>query len=227
MEYFIFNNVNSNDKNIIIKEMPPIVRAKQRINTIKLEGRSGSLHEVEDNYDSYTNQIKCIIKPEADINYLKSWLKGVGKLILSTDSDVYYDVAIVNKIDFSKYLTYLKEFPLEIEFQPIAHGITIKNFSLSANTETTKNIGGNHKTYPILKCTGNGTITCNGKSILVKNNTGEIYVDCELLNAYAGNLNKNDCVEGLEDPIFLNPGDNIITVSTGLTVIVSYSEAWL
>ena len=33
MEYFIFDNVNSKDIGIIVKEMPPVVRAERNIET--------------------------------------------------------------------------------------------------------------------------------------------------------------------------------------------------
>ena len=210
MEHFIFNDVDSDNMNIIVKEMPPITRAAQRINTIKLEGRSGSLHEIEDKYDSYPSQIKCILKPGADIDSIKAWLKGSGKLILSTTPNVYYNVTIKNKIDFSKYLTYLREFPIQLEFQPIAYGNVEHSVSITANSEETIEVEGTYKTYPILEITGNGTITCNGKSIITKNSNTVIYVDCELMNAYNGIQDMNSYVEGLEDPIFLNPGNNII-----------------
>ena len=226
MEYFIFNDINSQNMNIVVKEMPPITRAEQRINTIKLEGRSGSLHEIEDKFDSFNIQIKCILMPSANINAIKSWLKGSGNLILSTDTSIYYEAVVVNKIDFSKYLTYLREFPIELELQPIAYGNTEHSVSIVANSEETIEVEGTYKTYPILAITGNGTITCNGKSIITKNSSSVIYVDCKLMNAYNGVQNMNSNVEGLEDPIFLNPGNNIIT-TTGVSVNVQYRGAWL
>ena len=226
MEYFIFNDINSQNMNIVVKEMPPITRAEQRINTIKLEGRSGSLHEIEDKFDSFNIQIKCILMPSANINAIKSWLKGSGNLILSTDTSIYYEAVVVNKIDFSKYLTYLREFPIKLELQPIAYGNTEHSVSIVANSEETIEVEGTYKTYPILAITGNGTITCNGKSIITKNSSSVIYVDCKLMNAYNGVQNMNSNVEGLEDPIFLNPGNNIIT-TTGVSVNVQYRGAWL
>jgi len=226
MEYFIFNDINSNDMNIIVKEMPPITRAEQRINTIKLAGRSGSLHEIEDNYDSFVTQIKCILNQNADIDLIKSWLKGSGKLVLSTNTSRYYNATIVNKIDFAKYLTFLREFPLELELEPISFNNTITEIEVAANEEITCEVSGNYKTYPLLEITGTGSITCNGKSIIVTENSDGIYVDCDLQNAYNGTQNKNNCVNGLEDPIFLLPGENTIT-TIGLAATIKYRGAWL
>ncbi len=123
MEYFIFNGINSNDMNIVIKKLPTISRANQRINTITLEGRSGTLHEIEDKFDSYNIQIECILMPNANINEIKKWLIGQSDLILSDNLNIKYTATVVNKIDFSKYLTFLREFPLEFEVQPIGYSI--------------------------------------------------------------------------------------------------------
>lgn len=226
MEYFIFNDISSNDMNIIVKEMPPIIRPEQRINKIKLVGRSGSLHEVEDKYDSFNTTIKCILSPSADIDEIKSWLRGSGKIILSTNRERYYNVTIVNKIDFTKYLTYLREFSLELEFEPISYDNKLNNIEIGTNKEINYKVSGNYKTYPLLEITGTGIITCNGKSIVVNENNNIIYIDCELQNAYYGTENKNSCVNGLEDPLYLSPGDNLIT-TVGLSATIKYRSAWL
>ena len=226
MEYFIFNNINSMDMKIVIKSMPPITRAKQRINTIALEGRSGSLHEIEENFDSYNMQIECILMPGANIDDIKKWLIGNAQLILSTNPNVSYMATIVNKIDFSKYLTYLREFPLELEVEPISYGLEEKSIEIDANSEKTFNVKGNYKTFPIIKIKGNGSISCNGKTFIINENDGELNIDCELLNAYDNQENKNECINGLEDPLFLQPGDNIIN-TIGVTAVITYREAWL
>lgn len=226
MEYFIFNSIKSTDMNIVIKNLPPITRASQRINTIQLEGRSGTLHEIEDKFDSYNIQLECILMPEANINEIKSWLMGQANLILSSNPNVMYIATVVNKIDFSRYFTFLREFPVELEIQPIAYGLEEKKIEISAGIEDIYNISGNYKTYPLIQVTGSGSITCNGRTMVIENNDDHIYIDCELMNAYNRNENKNSNVNGLENPIFLNPGVNTIT-TIGISVIITYREAWL
>lgn len=226
MEYFIFNGIKSTDMNIVIKNLPPITRANQRINTIQLEGRSGTLHEIEDKFDSYNIQIECILMPNTDIDEIKKWLIGQSNLILSSNPNVKHVATIVNRIDFSKYLTFLKEFPLELEIQPIAYGLEEKDIIIDVNEEKVHSVSGNYKTYPLIKVIGNGSITCNGNTLIIENNDEYIYIDCELMNAYFNNENKNSNVNGLENPIFLNPGENTIT-TINVSATITYREAWL
>ena len=53
-KYFIFNGKDSRDFEVYIEEYPPIVRPKERIETITVPGRSGTLHmrEAEGVYES-------------------------------------------------------------------------------------------------------------------------------------------------------------------------------
>lgn len=226
MEYFIFNGTKSSDMNIVIKKLPSVTRAKQRINTITLEGRSGTLHEIEDKFDSYNISIECVMMPDANTNNIKKWLLGQSDLILSNNLGVKYTATVVNKIDFSKYLEFLKEFILELEIQPIAYGLEEKIIEINANQENSYNINGNYKTYPLIKVEGNGSITCNGNTLIIDDNDIYLYIDCELMNAYINNNNKNDSVNGLENPLFLIPGNNVIT-TVNVAATIYYREAWL
>ena len=107
MESFTFNNVSSDALGLIIKEMPPIVRAARDIESIKVNGRSGNLHIDNETYDVVNITINCIVSANANIDIIKSTLIGTGELELSTVPDRTFIATIKNQINYSKYLKYI------------------------------------------------------------------------------------------------------------------------
>lgn len=76
---------------------------------------------------------------------------------------------------------------------------------------------------PLIRATGNGTLTIGGTTITVSGNSGQIYLDSDLQDAYLGSTNKNSKVT----PTFpvLEPGDNLVTI-TGLTNVAIMPRWW-
>lgn len=64
---------------------------------------------------------------------------------------------------------------------------------------------------PIIKASGNGTITLNGTAITISGNSGTIFIDCDTQDAFNGATNKNSFIT----PTFpkLSPGENTLTYS--------------
>lgn len=76
---------------------------------------------------------------------------------------------------------------------------------------------------PLIRATGNGSLTIGGTTITVSGNSGQIYLDSDLQDAYLGSTNKNSKVT----PNFpvLEPGDNLVTIS-GLTDVEIMPRWW-
>ncbi len=64
---------------------------------------------------------------------------------------------------------------------------------------------------PLIICSGNGTISLNGTEITISGNDGQIYIDCDLQDAYLGTTNKNSKIT--QNFPKLSPGDNTVTYS--------------
>lgn len=222
MEKFIFNDISSDELGLIIKEMPPITKAAKNIETIKVNGRNGNLHIDNGTYDSVDITIECIVKDLTKIDMIKSVLEGTGSLKLSTVPNRTFTATIKNQIDFSKYLTVLREFPLILELEPFSYSDSKElNYSESA----TFIIDGNVKTNPIISVTGIGVLTINNISIEVLET--DITIDCDLMNCTNNGIDKNNMVI-LDDFPHLNPGENNLTLGTGITnVKIEYAERWL
>ena len=76
---------------------------------------------------------------------------------------------------------------------------------------------------PLIRANGNGSLTIGDKTITISGNSGQIYLDCDLQDAYLGSTNKNRFVT--PDFPALNPGDNPVTIS-GLTDVEIMPRWW-
>lgn len=223
LPFFIFNGVNSKDLGIVIKEMPPIVRAERNIESITVAGRNGDLHIDDGTYKSKKYSIVCILMDESKIDDIKRLFNGIGILEISTEVDREYEATIKNQVDFSKYLTYLKEFPLQFELQPIAYSKSAveKNYIENANF----NVGGTVDVSPKIIVNGVGKITLNNTQVELLESG--ITIDCDLMNCTKDNINKNDKVN-LDDFPTLKVGENSLVLGSGIeSVFISYKEGWL
>lgn len=225
--YFIWNNINSMDKNIIINELPPITIASKRIEEKEIPGRSGKLYIDKNVYDSFVYQIKCTIGPNANVREISRWLSGTGRLILSLEEDKYYEGIIKNSIDFSKVLHVFYEFPIEFELQPAAYSIkefehNFSNPSTIYITQSTTDI------LPYMRIEGSGavTITINNKSQIIKNVEGFIELDSKIEEAYKNNKSENSNVIG--EFLKLKPGENKIEwIGSINNLEIKYRETYI
>lgn len=76
---------------------------------------------------------------------------------------------------------------------------------------------------PLIRANGNGSLTIGDKTITISGNSGVIYLDCDLQDAYNGSTNKNRFVT--PDFPHLDPGDNPVTIS-GLADVEIMPRWW-
>ena len=224
MHYFIFNDINSNDLDIIVKDMPLVPLAERDIESISVRGRNGDFHIDNGTYRSKSYTISCIVKDISKIDLIKSNFVGSGKLLLSKYSDRYFIAIIKNQVDFEKYLNVLHDFPLQFELHPIAYNNSIEILEFN-DSNSSFDIGGNVSIGPIVIVEGTGIVTINNVALEVEESGIEI--DCDLMNCTLNGLNANDKVILDEFPI-LKPKDNSIVLGDGITkVILNYRKGWL
>lgn len=223
LPYFIFKGRNSSELGIVIKEMPPITKSEKNIESIIVSGRNGSLHIDDGTYKSKSYTIVCILMDDSNIDALKDLFDGSGILELSTEADREYQAVVKNQISFSKYLTYLKEFPLQFELSPIAYSKEIKSNTYASNS--TFNVGGTFNVSPYITIIGTGIFSLNNTQVEVLESG--ITIDCELMNCTKENINKNGQVNLDEFPTLLI-GENTLVLGAGIeSVTIDYREGWL
>lgn len=225
--YFIWNNINSIDKHIIVNELPPITRASKRIDEKEIPGRSGKLYIDDNVYDTFVYQIKCTLGPEANIRDISNWLNGTGKLIISIEEDKYYEGIIKNQIDFTKVLHVFYEFPIEIELQPFAYSIK----EIEHNFKQSSKIYISQSTIDIclyirLEGSGQVRLMINDKTQIIKDIDEYIELNSKIEEAYKDNQSKNNFVNG--EFLKLKPGENNISwVGSVTSLKIKYRETYV
>lgn len=224
MEWFKFNDINSENLGIVVKEMPPITIAPRDIESIKVTGSDRQLHIDKGSYSAYEMTISIILMDSTKLDQIKKTYQGTGKLILSTLPDRYFNATIMNQVDFSKYYSVLREAPLQFEVDPISFSNQKKTFVAESNTEVI--VGGTAHTFPVIKVTGTGSFVINHTSVIVIESG--VTIDCKNMTITNNSINKADKVELVNmDFPFLNPGQNTI-ILTGITKLeIEYEEGWL
>lgn len=222
--YFIFNGIKSTNLGIIIKELPPITKSEKNIDSISISGSNRTLHIDNGTYKSKTYKVNCILTDDANINAIKTLLDSTGVLELSTEPNIEYRATVKNQIDFSKYLTYLKNFIITFELDPIGFSKTEKTeiFSSSSNEFS---VSGTYEVSPSILVYGTGIITLNNVEVEVLESG--ITIDCDLMNCTKNGVNKNDKVI-LEVFPKLLVGTNTLSIASGITSVeITYKEGWL
>lgn len=226
--FFIFNNINSKDRGIIVNTLPPISKAEGSYEEIKVPGRNGTLYIDNKCYDSFTYEITCTLLSGSNIRSIAKWLNGSGKLIISTELDKFYNVIIKNQIDFGQIYRVCNEFVVIFDVEPIAHSVQEKELVLTKETqfiikESTYDI------KPYIRVNGNEniTLTINNKSVILNDIEGYIELDCELEEAYKDNLNCNSKVECEDFPVLVPGINNISWIGNVSTIQIKYREAFL
>ena len=227
METFTFNGVVSDTKGIIVKKMPPLVSPKRNIETIQVDGRNGTLHIDNGTYESYNITIECVITDLTKINEIKAWLIGIGTIEFSTNTNVVYDCVVKNQISFDKYLKVLREFPLQLEIQPIGKSSTTTTVTKTSAGSFT--VGGTIGVAPSLeiKGTGTATITLNGTAFTITDlSTTATIVDCDLMNVTVSGVGVNDRFTGTF-PSLIVGSNSISWTGTVSEIKIKYYEGWL
>ena len=89
---FIFNGINAlTDMGCIIEKELPDITAQPNIEEISVLGRSGSLLEWYGDYKSYDLPAGTVTIPYENLEEVKRWLSGGGKLITHNDIDKVID----------------------------------------------------------------------------------------------------------------------------------------
>ena len=124
--FFIFNNINSKDKGILVNNLPPISKAERKYEELEIPGRNGKLYIDENCYDTFVYTITCTLMPDSNIREISKWLNGTGKLILCTELDKIYDVLIKDQIDYEQTYRICNRFEVNFEVQPVAKSVLEK-----------------------------------------------------------------------------------------------------
>lgn len=222
--YFTYNGIKSSDMGVILCVTPPITRASKRYNQIYVDGKDGC--EVDElGYSAYEKKLQIGINKGADLDEIMDWLTGEGKLTIWNEPDVYYEVKILQQIDYTRALRFHTA-TVTCLCQPYKYsttettvaGLTINNTS-------------NCIQLPTIKVTGTGEITLKVNnveicSVTLSSSVPYISMDSTTQDAYYNSALANRSMSG--DFIRFAKGSNTLAYTGTVTAIdIKYRERWL
>lgn len=233
MDSFTFKNTSSTSfEGLCVTSLPPITKPSMRTEEIKIDGRDGSIFR-DLGYSTYKKTIDLVKIGDVDIESLKSWLDGEGKLILSNESDKYYNAKVIDSIDYSRFILYDKD-KITFLVQPYKYSTTEtkQTFNITNETSVTITNSGNCKSKPKVTIYGSGTInlSLNGTQIFViaLGDEGNITIDIEKMEAYKEGILKNRLITGNYENFSLISGQNTIAFTGTVTKIeIENYSRWL
>ena len=230
MDYIIINSVNSNTiKGLLIQLLPPISKPKIRFKTEEIDGRDGDL-VTKLGYSAYDKELSIGLHDNFDINEVINFFNSEGSIIFSDEPDKYYKFQILQQIDFEKLIRF-KTAIVRIHIQPFKYSVTQQTLTTQTSSIVVNNTG-NTVSKPVFKVYGTGNISIYLNNIQIftvaLGNEGNITIDIAKMEAYKDNVLKNRLVTGNYENFVLQPGNNTIRFSGGVTKFeISDYSRWI
>lgn len=242
MAYFVFNNINSNTKNIFVSDLSQPRSADMRVEVTEIDGRDGAIID-RLGYKQYDKWADIALYPEdcttANMDAIYGWLTGAGDLVFSNEPTKKYKAEITSGIEFKRLNDDFDDIlTARVTFivQPYKYAVDEAAVTTTGAQNTAKNLpvanDGNKDSLPLIVVAGSGDVAISvnsnevctlaiGASILL------IYLDSEAQDAYTLSNGvktyKNNIMTG-KFPV-LRPGANTITWTGTTNSIAVYNRS--
>ena len=229
---FVYAGKNIREFGVIIGKSGAYHAAERDYETLEVPGRNGDLTIDNGKFRNVSIIYECTIGRSfpQNMDYLFQWLmshRGYNRLEDSIQPD-YYRMARVSGVPDPEQWANLIGGTFEIEFDCMPQrflksGEEMREFT-SAGTIR------NHTLYdalPLIRVYGTGALGIGSTTITILSADGYTDLDCDIQDAYKGQLNCNQNIR-LDSGSFpvLKPGDNGISLGTGITKIELTPRWW-
>jgi len=233
LSWFEFKGVISSSLNVVVSEYPPITRARRRVETVTVHGRSGELTLATGpaSYDSMVREINCYARPGADLNEIADWLTGSGTLIFGNEPDFAYEAQAIEELSIERIMRgrQHKAFTVPFLCQPLkrrASGDPAITLTTAGNVFNP----GHVSSRPKITVTGSGNIvlTVGDKETSITGLSSAVVIDSDLGMAINTDedTNLSSIISG-EWPE-LEPGANAVNwTGTVTSVVIQPRWRWL
>lgn len=224
---FIFNNISSDNMDLIVEKLPPISTPDERINKEDIPGGTQILKST--GYDLMDKPCICHYVGKNFDNLLQ-WLRGSGKVIFANLPDRYYKAYIGNKIPLEQIArNMLHKFTLTFTCTPFGYLIEGDEPIELTSSGILYNGKATHESYPTITIKGSGaaTFTINNRTFSITDiNGGSITIVSEPGKQQVLDK-KGRYMEG-EFP-YLDVDDNSISWTGNITSveIIPYWRTWI
>lgn len=184
--YFIWNNVDSRTKGIIMRHAAPIIRPEERVQHVVIPGMSGDLTEIEgDNiYNAYIQTVEISVKSATQVHGAFRWLRGSGYVTFSGQPYRKQEARIIGAVTLDKVSRNMDHWAGAVQFycQPLKEALTETPVELTSAGTIYNN--GDVPAYPIIMAYTTGQqaymdITVNGQTLRLTDIRNVRRIDCK------------------------------------------------
>ena len=222
--------MNSLNMGVIVSAYPPIIRPAERAIQQTIPGRPGTLilTEGQDIYDSYVRSFVIGLRPGADAQAVNQWLRGSGVAVFGNEPGFCYFGRILSAIQWEKVGNWrLKSGGVQMLCQPYKGKSPVEpDFTIS--TSGTVFNPGDVASRPVITVSGTGniTLTVGDTSMSLSSAPTGLIIDCDagIILTSGGSL-----WTGSWSGEFLrfHPGNNTVTIPSGVSLSVSPRWRWI
>lgn len=225
---FKWNGVSCEEYGIVMLSAPKQITATERVNSITIPGRSGTLTQLEgeDIYDNIALGCTCLINNADRVHDISGWMRGSGKIEFPTTPEGYYVGRVSNQISFDQLVrgNPHRSFQLQFKCEPFLYlHDGLSTLTAVNGTPLRINNPGNISALPLLKVygTGEGSIVCDGKTMTVNDfsNVDYILIDLEAKTVYKDNPMTLLGTRVSGDWLRIPTGVSFIILSGGITKV--------
>ena len=226
---FIWKNKTSDSMGLFISKLPDPIRAPERVETIEIPGRAGSLTVLEgkDVYDSYTKEIVVqTLRSNPRMQEIMDWLRGDGDLVLSNEPEYAYRARITAKVQFDRVSNDLTQAKLQFFVEPFKKNRYQDSDRITISTSGTNIYNpGNIESKPLVTVTGSGHITIGGKSMMIIQSSGTTLIDCDAKVV----VKDGEIIPGYGEDFWTIPvGESAVTFTSGTpTIVIDPNWRWV
>lgn len=229
MSSIVWKEKNSDEiSGLLICDLPPITVPKIKTNVISIDGKDGDIIE-KLGYESYTKTLSIALTRNYDVDEVINYFSGEGKLILSNESDKYYNAQIIDNIDFDRLINF-KTAKVKFYVQP--YKFKLNEEKVTGTNELAVTNAGYIDSLPKVTIVGSGNIDfkLNNTTIFsleLGTETETIIIDSTLEEAYGidGVLKNNKMVGDF--PKLASGINTVILTGTVTSAVIEPNSRWL
>ena len=216
-----YNKETCLEYRIIPVRRPSVPAPEENITETQIPGMDGALYERPGTYAPLVIPVEFNFMAPPDqwgstYRKAKRWLSGSGELVLGDDQEFFYKVYFCRITDTERTSRRIGTFTAEFTCHPYQYAVAgQKEMSIADAQYNPYDI-----CHPIYKITGTGacTLTVNGKAMQATVNQ-DLTINTDRMISYnSQGASQNTLVTGDYEDLYLQPGNNTISITSGFTV---------
>ena len=214
---FVWKGMHSASYGLICESLPNISVPERRVEKVELNSRNGYYTIDHQTYSGDVKSVSFHLTNEKNIDVVKSWLSGSGKVTFSSQPDRYYKAVIISKVDLEQVIPTLHKGLVQFDCQPFGYLHDGKIPLILTQSVSTVINTGNYPSEPYIKliCDGDIVLRVNGTPLSIKDVSGYVEIDADLDKIYKGTESMENKASG-DTPIF-ETGVNTIEWTGNIT----------